>query len=167
MAYASRAGRARASATSPQAFSVCQRCGIWYNRVELRAQWDWRGASLQNLYLFVCPRCYDTPQMQLRAIVLPPDPVPVYQPFTEPYLADETNYRVTSGQNTTDPVTGIPIPGGDTRVTQNDSPRVTQQTGEPPGGLNQQPGTDPNAPGDDDPGLPLDNDTVPETGPLT
>jgi hypothetical protein len=74
---------------------------------------------------------------------------------------------VTSGQNTTDPVTGIPIINGDTRITQADEVRVTQQTGEPPGGLNTQPGTDPNAPGDNDPGLPYDNLTVPKTGPLT
>lgn len=44
--------------------------------------------------------------------------------------------------------------------------RVTQQTGEPNGGLNQLPGTDPNAPGNDDPGLPYDNVVIPKTGPL-
>jgi len=42
--------------------------------------------------------------------------------------------------------------------------RVVQQTGEPPNGLNPAPGTDPNAPGDDDPGLPYENVVVPVTG---
>ena len=73
--------------------------------------------------------------------------------------------RYTQG-NTVDPVTNIPIPGGAVRVTQDGSIRVTQQTGEAPQGLNQLPGTDPNAPGNDDPGLPYLNTDVPNTGPL-
>jgi hypothetical protein len=71
-----------------------------------------------------------------------------------------------------DPTTGLPVIGGDTRVTTFNSlatsdPRVTQTTGEPPGGLNQLPGTNPNAPGNDDPGLPYNFDEVPRTGTLT
>lgn len=163
MAYASKAGRAHANASNPQAFAVCDRCGIWNLRVALRPQWDWAGPSLTNLQLLVCSYCYDTPQEQKRSIVLPPDPVPINQPRVEPYLADSTDYRTTQG-NSVDFWTGIPIPGGDTRITQNDDPRVTQQTGEPPGGLNQEPGTDPNMPGPID--IPPDNDEVPKTGPL-
>lgn len=64
--------------------------------------------------------------------------VPNYQQAT-------TDIRTTSGQNTTDPTTGIPIPGTTMRITENDDYRVTQQTGEPPKGTNQLPGTDPNA----------------------
>ena len=166
MAYASQSGRARTDSQSPSAFGVCFRCGRWWNRKNLRDQHDWRGSTLQNLYVLVCPPCYDRPQEQLRAIVLPADPVPVYRPSVEPFFADETSVRYTEG-NTTDFTTGIPIPGGDERTTESDAIRVTQQTGEPPGGLNQQPGTDPNAPGNDDPGLPPGNTDVPETGPLT
>ena len=44
--------------------------------------------------------------------------------------------------------------------------RVTQQTGEPPGGLDQTPGTNFAVPGNDDPGLPYENIVIPETGPL-
>lgn len=65
-----------------------------------------------------------------------------------------------------DPVTGLPTGVGLTRITQNADTRVTQMTGEPPGGLNQEPGTDPNAPGDADPGLPYNFNEVPKTGPL-
>jgi len=150
MAYASRSGRARTSASSPQAFAVCDRCGIWYNHVNLRWQFDYRGATLQNIRLLVCNTCYDTPQSQLRAIVLPADPVPIINPRVEPYVWDSTDRRQVSGYNTTNVTTGIPVPMGDTRVTSLDSVatdniRVTQQTGEPPGGNNQLPGTDPNA----------------------
>lgn len=118
----------------------------------------------------VCPPCLDIPQSQLRSIVLPADPLPVWQPRPENFLAAETDYRTTSGQNTVDARTGIPIPGGNTRITQDDNNRVAMQTGEPPGGLNELPGTDPKVPdsvGGDDPGLPYDNLDVPTTGPLT
>ena len=167
MGYASQSGRARTSATNPQAHAICDRCGFRYNHVNLKWQYDWAGASLINKRILVCNTCYDEPQEQLREIVVPADPMPIINPRVQDFVTAEQNTRVTSGQNTTDPVTGIPIINGDTRITQDDSVRVTQQTGEPPGGLNTQPGTDPNAPGDNDPGLPYNNDTVPKTGPLT
>jgi hypothetical protein len=129
-------------------------------------QYDWRGASLQNLQFLVCNTCYDRPQEQLRAIIVPADPIPVGNPRLENFPTAETNTRAISGQNTVDPITNIPVINGDTRITQDAQVRVTQETGEPPGGLNQQPGTDPNAPGDTDPGLPYNMDQVPKTGPL-
>jgi hypothetical protein len=135
--------------------------------VNLRWQFDWRGAALQNIRLLVCNPCYDEPQQQLRAIVVPADPVPINQPRIQDFVTASQDTRVTSGQNTVDPTTDIPIPGGDIRITQDDDIRVTQQTGEPPNGLNELPGTDPNAPGNNDPGLPYNNTDVPETGPLT
>ena len=167
MAYASQAGRARTSARSPQAHAICDRCGFRYNLVDLNWQFDWRGASLQNIKLLVCNGCNDDPQQQLRAIVIPADPMPVANPRIQDFVTASQDNRVTSGQNTVDPRTGIPVINGDVRITENDDVRVTQQTGEPPGGLNTQPGTDPNAPGNNDPGLPYNNTTVPETGPLT
>ena len=167
MAYASQAGRARTNARSPQAHAICDRCGFRYNHVNLRWQFDWRGAALQNTRLLVCNPCYDEPQQQLRAIVVPADPVPINQPRIQDFVTASQDTRVTSGQNTVDPTTDIPIPGGDIRITQDDDTRVTQQTGEPPNGLNELPGTDPNAPGNNDPGLPYNNTDVPETGPLT
>lgn len=92
MAYASKAGRARVSAKNPQAQGVCDRCGIWYNLVDLVWQFDWRGTSLQNLWIRVCKRtCLDVPQAQLRAIQLPADPVPVWQPRPENFFADEVD----------------------------------------------------------------------------
>jgi hypothetical protein len=90
MAYASKAGRARVSSRRPQAQAVCDRCGIWYNHVDLRWQYDWAGTSLINRRFLVCLRCYDKPQQQLRAIILPADPVPIRNPRIEPFIKDET-----------------------------------------------------------------------------
>lgn len=73
---------------------------------------------------------------------------------------------LTSGENTTDPVTGIPVIIGLILVTQDGSYISTQATGAAVGSVNEQPGTDANAPGDDDPGLPYGFEEVPETGPL-
>ena len=246
MGYASLAGRAKTSATNPQAHAICDRCGFRYNLVSLRWQYDWRGTSLQNLRLLVCNRCYDEPQEQLRAIVVPADPVPVQNPRLQDFVTAETNNRYTSGtylvplscsgngttvtltmkvpstfpalavnsmvvvsgmvpdtlngtyfltavsagspytisyaNNTVgslvtagkvlinvDRNTGIPIVNGDNRITMDDNNRVTQMTGEPPGGLNQEPGTSPTVPaaaGGNDPGLPYNFVQVPKTGPL-
>lgn len=150
MAYASRSGRARTSRSTPRAFAVCDRCAIWYNHHQLRWQFDWAGASLINKRLLVCDRCYDDPQQQLRSIIIPADPMPITNPRIEPYAWDEIDRRQVSGYNEVDPETGLTVPLGYTRVTTRDAAptndvRVTQQTGEPPGGKNELPGTDPNA----------------------
>ena len=160
-------GRASVSSSNPRAFGICDRCGFLYNHNRLSWQFDYAGAGLINKRILVCTPCNDIPQAQLRAIVLPADPMPVQNPRVQDYVAASTDQRITSGQNTIDPITGLPVINGDVRITQDDNTRVTQQTGEPPFGLNEQPGTDPNAPGNNDPGLPYNNTDVPETGPLT
>jgi hypothetical protein len=90
MGYASRSGRARTNASSPRAFAVCQRCSIWHNHINLSWQHDYRGATLQNLRLLVCKNCLDRPQSQLKAIVLPADPLPVPFALPEPFQDDES-----------------------------------------------------------------------------
>jgi len=165
MAYASRLGRARISAKNPQAAAVCDRCGGVLNHADLSWQYDWAGAGLINKRLLVCGPCMDTPQQQLRSIVLPADPMPIMNARPQNYVDAATDIRTTQG-NTVNFKTGIPVPGGDVRITQTDEQRVTQQTGFASGSLNEQPGTDPNAPGDNDPGLPYGATEVPETGPI-
>lgn len=81
-------GRARVSGRYPEAIGVCQKCGFWWQRRELRNQRQYQGLQLQALNIWVCPPCYDTPQPQLRTIILPPDPLPVWMPFPEPYEAE-------------------------------------------------------------------------------
>lgn len=138
-------GRAKVNSRNPEAFAICDGCGFLYNHSELRWQFQWGGNKLVNLRQLVCRRCNDIPQTQLRAIVLPADPMPVMNPRVQNYQQASTDYRATSGQNTVNPQTGIPIPGNTLRITENDNYRVTQETGEPPLGTNQLPGTDPNA----------------------
>jgi hypothetical protein len=167
MSYASKLGRTHASTRGPRAAGQCDNCGFVFFHSNLKFQLEWAGNKLINTRQLVCPKCNDVPNQQLRAIIIPADPMPIMNPRVPNWQAAETNYRSTSGQGTIDPTTGIPIPGTTLRITENDDNRVTQTTGEPPGGLNEQPGTDPNAPGNDDPGLPYGFDAVPETGPLS
>jgi hypothetical protein len=133
MSYASRVGRARVSVGNPQAQAVCMRCGIWYNRTTLRFQYEWRGAQLQNLYVLVCPDCYDEPQQQLRAISLPADGIPIYFPSVENYDADEIDYRSVATAPVIDPISGLPIPSENLRVTQDCQNRITLPYGAPTG----------------------------------
>lgn len=133
MGYASKAGRAKTSATNPQAHAICDRCGFRYNHVNLRWQFDWRGTSLQNIKMLVCDPCYDEPQQQLRAIVVPADPVPIQNPRLQDFVTAETDYLTTSVPPTIDPTTGIPVPGGDHVITQNGQNIVMQPVGVPTG----------------------------------
>jgi len=162
-------GRAHVSSRNPQAFAICDRCGFLYNHVLLGWQFEFAGSGLYNTKMLVCRHCLDVPQEQLKSINIPADPLPIMNPRTQDYVAASSNIRQTSGQNTVNARTGIPVPGGDTRITQDDAQRSTQITGEPPGGLNQQPGTDafvPDDAGGADPGLPYNYEEVPKTGPL-
>lgn len=169
MGYASKLGKAKIDARSPRAAAVCDRCARVYNHKDLHWQYDFRGRSLANLRILVCNTCEDTPQPQLKPRIIPPDPMPIQNARPERYRQYETNTRVTQG-NTIDFWTGIPIPGGDTRITQTDDVRVTQQTGEPPFGLDNTPGTSFVVPGNDElgptQGLPYGYDQIPQTGPL-
>jgi hypothetical protein len=167
MAYASRSGKARTSRASPAAHAICDRCGGRYNHTSLNWQYDWAGASIINKRILVCRHCLDNPQQQLRAIVLPADPMPILNPRPEQFAQAETNYRLTSLPATMNLKTGLMVPEGENRITQDDKRRVTQQTGFANGSLNNFPGTDPNAPGNSDPGLPYGNTEVPEAGILS
>ena len=82
-------GHARVSTRNPEAFAVCQRCGFWYNLVDLRWQYYFNGPQLFNSRLLVCKKCDDKPNEQLKTIILPPDPVAVQNARTEPFSYDE------------------------------------------------------------------------------
>jgi len=136
MSYASQSGRARTSPSSPQAHAICDRCGFRYNFVDLQWQFDWRGAALQNLRILVCNSCLDTPQEQLRAIVVPADPTPIINARVQNFEVVETDYVTTSAPTVYDPQTGIPIPSTTNIVTQNGQ-NLTMQPYGPPVGLVQ------------------------------
>lgn len=158
-------GRAKVDANSPRAFAICDRCGFLYNHVNLHWQYDFRGRSLANLRILVCDVCEDDPQPQLKPRIIPPDPVPIMNARPERFQQYETNNRVTQG-NSVDFWTGLPISNGDFRITQADTYRTTQQTGEPPFGLDNTPGSSFQVPGNDEIGLPYGYTEVPKTGVL-
>lgn len=87
---------------------ICNRCGLTYQRSDLVPQFQWQGLELQNLQIYVCTRtCLDAPQIQLKTIILPPDPVPVYLPFPEPYSAEVPSYLSTEGGAHLTTITGF------------------------------------------------------------
>ena len=133
MGYASKSGRAHTNPSNPQAFAICDRCGFTYNHVNLRWQFDWRGTSLQNLRLLVCSRCYDEPQEQLRAIVVPADPVPIQNPRIPDYVTAEVDDIFAQTPSTTAPFVGIPVPQGADLTTESGVNITTQPVGPPLG----------------------------------
>ena len=86
MGWASQSGRAVTNPGSPRAFGTCDRCGIWYNLHKLKWQREWAGTQLVNRGWLVCDGCLDEPNPQLKARLMPPDPVPVRNPRPELWL---------------------------------------------------------------------------------
>lgn len=133
MSYASKSGRARTNIHALSSFAVCDRCGQWYNIQDLVFQHDWRGTVLQNLRILVCKQtCLDVPQEQLRAIIVPADPLPTINARVEPFFADEMTYMGLSG-STIDPTTGIPIPNTTGMSTVPGVPMTPEPIGSPNG----------------------------------
>jgi hypothetical protein len=81
-------GHAQVDPNNPRAFGICDRCGFQYNLHKLQWQYQWAGTMLVNRQFLVCDTCLDTPQPQLRAIILPPDPMPIFNARPEPYAID-------------------------------------------------------------------------------
>jgi hypothetical protein len=133
MAYASIAGRARTSAKNPRAFGICDRCGFNYNHINLKWQFDYAGAGLINKRILVCDVCYDTPQAQLRAIVVPADPTPIMNARTENFAEASTDYMTIAAPTVKDPLTGIPIPSTTSLITQDGVNLTDQVVGRPTG----------------------------------
>lgn len=88
-------GHAHVDSGYPRAFAVCDRCNFLYNHDQLRWQFQWAGPTLQNLRILVCQSCMDTPQIQLKTIILPPDPVPITNPRQEQYDLEMTSFMNT------------------------------------------------------------------------
>jgi hypothetical protein len=107
-----------------------------YNHIDLRWQYDWAGASLINKRILVCAGCEDTPQEQLRAIVLPADPVPIINPRVQDFANDESDYLSTNAPTVYDATTGIPVPST-TDITTETGVIITPQPIGAPLGLDQ------------------------------
>ena len=102
-------GHARVSSRNPQAAGVCDRCGRIFTHATLRWQWDWRSERLTNLRILVCDNgCYDRPNEQLRARILPPDPTPIMNARPEPFTLTGFSYDE-SNIMTMPPPSGLPF----------------------------------------------------------
>lgn len=126
MGYASKAGRARTSATNPQAHAICDRCGIRYNHADLAFQFDWAGAAMMKKNILVCRHCMDKAQPQLRSVILPADPPPILNPRLDIYSVMAQNARVVTLNNGITVVTGLQVPDDDPRIVEDGALRVTE-----------------------------------------
>ena len=80
---------------NPRAWAASDRNGFQYNHYKLGWQFQWSGNQLINTRLLVGPGEMDVPQEQLRTIILPPDPDPLFNARPEPYTIDETDWLTT------------------------------------------------------------------------
>lgn len=83
--------KAKGAVSGPEAAGCCDRCGDLWALRQLRFQHQWRGESLFNLQIRVCPKCYDVPSAFLKTIRIPADPIPVYQPRPPQWATMENN----------------------------------------------------------------------------
>ena len=81
--------RARVDASRPAAWATSDRNGMVGNQRDLRWQFDWAGTQLINKRILVWEDELDTPQPQLKTLILPPDPVSIRYARPEPYPIDE------------------------------------------------------------------------------
>jgi len=134
MGYASQSGRARTNAGNPQAHAICDRCGFRYNFVDLIWQFEWRGATLQNIKILVCNDCLDKPQENIRAIVIPGDPTPIVNARIEDFVGAATDNLAFSA-STKDPTTGLPVPSPNVLADQLGNNLVAQPIGPNPNNI--------------------------------
>jgi hypothetical protein len=104
-------GRAKVSISNPRSFGSCDRCSFWYQRDELRWQFEWNARTLYNTRLLVCDICYDKPFEHFQAIVVPPDPVPIMNPRPDLYqfAQDGRTNLMDQNQEVLLDTTGAPI----------------------------------------------------------
>lgn len=97
---------------NPDAWATCDRCGLLCNHSKMHWDMQWAGNQIINKRFLVCELCIDIPQEQLRTLILPPDPAPLFNARPEPYTIDETDWRVTQDEEIRE------TQDGDLRVTQ-------------------------------------------------
>mgnify|MGYP001607407573 CR=1 FL=1 len=122
MAYRWHPKLAEVDPDNPSAWGTCDRCGFITNLNRMVWQWDYRGTpSPINTRILTCGRqtCLDVPNPQMAPMILPPDPLPVFNARPEPYTLDETSWLSTedgdviSAEDGDDLATPIPNPDDD------------------------------------------------------
>jgi hypothetical protein len=97
MGYASRSGHAYTNPHAPRAQGVCDHCGFWFQLYKLTYVHQWQGTKLIYTRFRVCAACKDRPNPQQKARLAPPDPVPVYDPRPENFIASRFDPSPVSG----------------------------------------------------------------------
>ena len=110
--------RADVNIDRPSAWSTDDRSGMIINHNKLAFQWDWAGAQLINKRILVGPDNMDKPQEQLRTIILPPDPDPLFNARPENYVIDEVDWLTTGVRENNPNNDIIETQGGELIVTQ-------------------------------------------------
>lgn len=83
MTYRPKGKHVRIDADSPTALGICDYTGFVHNRHDLVRQMEWRGNAIVWTGFYVGKDYADVPNEQLRPPILPPDPVPTYEPRTQ------------------------------------------------------------------------------------
>jgi len=93
--------RAEVDPSSPRGWATSDRNGMIGNLQNMRWQFEWRGNRIMNTRVLVHDDELDEPQRQLGNLVIPPDPLPLYNARPENYSIDEQpiSTRYTLGTN--------------------------------------------------------------------
>lgn len=100
MAYRWRGKYFEVDSENPRAEGVCARCGFRWNLDKLQWQYAYQGSTMpQNTRMLVCPNHIDELNPQDTPVILPPDPLPVFNARPEPYVLDEASWLSTQDDN--------------------------------------------------------------------
>lgn len=96
MAYRWKPKNAEVNPDNPRAWGTCDRCGFVHNLDKLQWQYSYLGTfQPQNTRFLVCDRCLDPLNPQDTPVILPPDPLPIFNARPEPYTLDEASWLLT------------------------------------------------------------------------
>lgn len=87
--------RTHVNPSDPRAWGTSDQNGMIGQHNKMKWQHEWRGNKIVNLRILVHEDELDKPQRQLGNLVLPADPLPIYNARPENYTIDETTQRVT------------------------------------------------------------------------
>lgn len=123
MGYRPHPKHAATDSDNPRAWGTCDRTGFVHNLGDLRWDRQWAGNQIINTRFLVGPDYLDIPQEQLRSLVIPADPEPIFNARPENYVVDETDWRATQDLEIRE------TQDGELRVTQpSETEAVTEST---------------------------------------
>lgn len=118
MSWRPHPARADVNPDHPKAWATDDRSGFLTNQYKMSFQQIWSGNQLVRTNILVHPDNLDIPQEQLRTLIIPIDPEPVFNARPENYVVDETDWLTTGVREDN--------PGNDILVTQDGELLVTQ-----------------------------------------